>query len=561
MSELQPFKTGLAEFVTAVNARLRTVVGNASFHADQRRLLAETVERFERHADPTCYTQPLGLMYLGLRACGAEVAARAVQLGAFCMLYTCSLDLFDDVQDEDLAGKPHAEAGPAIATNSALALFFLALDELRSVIAGEADPAIRLKYLEVLNRVSLSAVGAQHADLLGAAGVSNAAEVLDRDRGKTSAIGLFLECAALLSGCSERVQDGFTAVGGDLAPMAQIVDDLRDIYGKSESPDLATDKLSYPVACLREQGTKEQFDRFVELRAQHPQSLPAIRELLYEAGVVEHCALTIDELRTLIHEQVAQMPNQGSAHRMLLSIVDSLARSLYEPESVASTARLWQPVGGFHDSVRSARDRFVERVVPAMAANPPRLEPWHLPHYLYEPSSDVIYYPDVDGLPEEVLPFHAELYGLDDPARVVDTLSAQAPAMIAHEMFHCLRHRAGRLTEDDWHEEYVANRLAVGYLERFEPAVLTAVQEQLQTLAGRHSLTAAGRAILERCAGRRPVTSGYGVGALETATVHAHMIIAFLERPGRFEADLDGLLGSRSTRRADVVDAVACDAA
>ena len=48
------------------------------------------------------HSQPLGLFYWVLRAWGTRPSEHAEWLGAFGVLCMCSLDLFDDVQDDDL---------------------------------------------------------------------------------------------------------------------------------------------------------------------------------------------------------------------------------------------------------------------------------------------------------------------------------------------------------------------------------------------------------------------------------------------------------------------------
>ena len=53
-----------------------------------------------------------------------------MELAVFCHFYLLSLDLLDDVQDDDLGGKPHAAVGSAMAVNDALTLLFLGLSAL-----------------------------------------------------------------------------------------------------------------------------------------------------------------------------------------------------------------------------------------------------------------------------------------------------------------------------------------------------------------------------------------------------------------------------------------------
>lgn len=517
---------GLSDFVCAVNERLRRMVEDSRFPPDQRLLLRETVARFERHSDPSSHAQPLGLTYLVLQAWGGRLDERAVHLGAFCMAYLCSGDLFDDVQDDDLAGKPHADAGSAIAVNSALALMFLAFDELRHVFQHEADAARQARYLEAFNRVSLIGVGCQHADLLGARAVTSPADVLERDSGKTSSVALFLECGALLAGCSAATIATYREAGAELAQMTQIVDDVRDVYGKSFSPDLATDKVSFPVACLLEDGSVEQIGRFRALQHQHPESLPEIRELLYEAGAIERCALELERLRRSIHRRIAATGNACAAHRALLSVVDTLSGSLYAVDPIAETASWWQPRGGFHDAVRDALQDFLRRMDPLGAPPAPRLEPWSWPHYLYDPERSTLYYPDVDGLPGDVLPFYAGVFGLEDPSAAAELLREQLPLTIAHEMFHRWRDRAGRLTSDHWHEEYVANRLAVGYASQYYPELLARIVGLARNVVARSDdeLGVRARAILERCSQEHPEARGYELDVESSAAVHFWML-------------------------------------
>lgn len=539
---------GLSDFVRAVNERLRGMVEDSRFPPDQRLLLRETVARFERHTDPNSHAQPLGLTYLVLQAWGGRLDQRAVHLGAFCMAYLCSGDLFDDVQDDDLAGKPHADTGSAIAVNSALALMFLAFDELRYVLQLEPDAALHARYLEAFNRVSLIGVGCQHADLLGARAVTSPADVLERDRGKTSSVALFLECGALLAGCSAATLTTYREVGGELAQMTQIVDDVRDVYGKSFSPDVATDKISFPVACLLEDGSLEQIGRFRALQRRHPESLSEIRELLYEVGAVERCALELERLRRSIHRRIASTGNACAAHRALLSVVDTLSGSLYAIDPIAETAPWWQPQGGFHDEVRAALQAFSSRMQPFGAPAAPRLEPWSWPHYLYDPERGTLYYPDVDGLPGDVLPFYAGVFGVEDPSIAAELLREQLPLTIAHEMFHRWRDRAGRLTSDHWHEEYVANSLAVGYASRYYPELLARIVGLARRVVARadSQLSVRARAILERCSHEHPEARGYELDVESSAAVHFWMLERLIA-VSDFASDLTRWLSPQGT--------------
>jgi geranylgeranyl pyrophosphate synthase len=483
------------------------------------------------------------LFHLVLEAGGGTERAKAVHLATFCLLYTSSLDLFDDMQDDDLAGKPHAAAGPAIAVNSAIALLFLALDELRLALALESRVGAHQRYLEIFNRISLVTVGAQHADLLGDQSPTSPAEVLDMHRGKTASIALFLECAALAANGASDVVDAYGAIGRELAGLIQIVDDVRDIYGKDESPDLSSGKRTYPLACFHELAGPAERRRLAELNAATSCDLEAIRELLHEVGAIDRCAADVDGLRRSIHRAVARLSRWTAHHRIVLDIVDAVAATLYEPEPIEETAFLYSPETPFDVAARRAFREFCSTIGQAIE-DLPRLAPWHLPYFMFDAERQVVFYPDVDGLPDEVLPFHEAL--MDESREVTRmTLLGLLPALLAHELTHALRERAQLLTEDHWHEEYVANRLATGFLGRRSSAESRQVKLVAERLVQRngHLLDEAALNIVERSAAHSDVPPGYGVSAEQAALVHWEMVRRLLDESPDLSNDVATYLG------------------
>jgi geranylgeranyl pyrophosphate synthase len=535
--------SGLRLFEEQVNARVLRAIRDPDADPSQRQLLDETVARLFAQAGHGSFSNPTGLLYLTRRAWAGEPDEQAVHVAAFGFLYIASLDLFDDVQDDDLAGKPHEHAGPAIATNSALALLFAALACLRDAEACETRSERRLRFLDLFVRVSRIAVAAQHQDLLGEAGASTPEQVLWMARGKTSSIAMVLECGALLASCDDAMVEVYRRVGESVTCLAQIVDDLRDIYGKSESPDLATGKMTYPLACFLERANDQQSLNFRELSQRLPVSLHEIRELFHATGAVEACATALERLRLEVHEEIAKTENTHAAHRLLLDVVDGLVSTVYEPERPRTTEHLWQPNGEFHDSVRGAQASFLENMRPYQVPDAPRLEPWHLPHFMYDPAREVIYYPDVDGLPEEILSFQARLLATDEK-EVRRVMHRQLPAVISHEMFHFWRHRAGRLTEDAWHEEYAANRLAVGYTRRFWPQLLEGTLELADRVLEQSPGALSPRALelLERSRQPSPTPRGYELDIEGVAVLHMLMLKQLAAEHPRLESDIPAFL-------------------
>jgi hypothetical protein len=330
--------------------------------------------------------------------------------------------------------------------------------------------------------------------------------------------------------------------------MVQIVDDLRDVFAKRESPDLASRKPTYVKACLFEIADAENLERFAALEGRLPESLAEIRQFLHDLGIVERCAETLEELRRAIHRIVACTGNHSAYHRLFLSLVDRLASSVYVPPEIEETKRRFEAAGGFHDAVREAVFAFIERMAPHGPPVAPVLAPWQHPHYLYEPSSGTIYYPDLEELADEVAPFQAELLGSNDLDEVTELLRGQLPAVLAHEMFHRWRHANGRLTSDSWHEEYAANRLAVGYVRRFSPETLARSLALAERVLGRFEDRLGNEVgkLLSECETPRAEGRDYGMDLLDAAIVHLEMVRRLARQPLDLEADVLALLNRKA---------------
>jgi hypothetical protein len=177
--------------------------------------------------------------------------------------------------------------------------------------------------------------------------------------------------------------------------------------------------------------------------------------------------------------------------------------------------------------VREERDAFLARMRRRGHGAPPApsLRPWHNAHWLYVPSRDTIFYPDVDGLAEEVLPFQAYLLGTGDLTEARAAVERQLPAVIAHEMFHAWREAAGRMTDDHWHEEWAANRLAVAYAREHAPETLAHTDALCRRVVTRFAdrLDDRAEAVLARCSAAGG-HAGYGMDLLGTAVVTLEMV-------------------------------------
>lgn len=518
----------LSAFLKAVERRVDETLDDPEFDPSQRELLKATVavHRPKFQKNPLC--DPLALFYLIGRAREASFDEQGRELATFCQLYLLSLDVFDDVQDEDLEGKPHGALGPAIAINVGIALMFLSLRALSRGMALETDPERQLSYLRLFNEVSVLAVSGQHRDLMGDSVVRTPADVLAMQQAKTSSLALVCECAAIFARCDQAERARYRRIGENLARFVQVVDDVRDVYGKKQSPDLSTGKMTYPLACFFEVAGETERARFETLRAELPGSLGAVRSLFYEAGVIRRVAASLETFRRNIARELVATGNFSASHRTLAFVIDGLASAVYRPPALRETEPLRHPQGSWHARVRSLAQEFTRRMADFGMPPAPPLVPWHLPQWMYDPDSGLVYYPDVEGQPEETLPFQAELLGTDDLAEARRAVEATAPALVAHELVHYWRHASGALGRDAWHEELVANAVALSYCAKFAPDALDASLRFARAALerGRTRLSAAGRAVLDRLfqGGPAPAVRGYGVDMVEMTTIHLVMI-------------------------------------
>jgi geranylgeranyl pyrophosphate synthase len=540
----------LSKYLAAVALRVDDAVRKAPFADSQRALLQRATRQILAPLCRSPYDNPLALMVLVARAHGRSLDEQAEHVGAFLVLYMCSADLVDDIEDGDLSGKAHEQAGTAIAVNDAFTLLVLALRSLRTAAELEPVQERRLAYFEAFERAGLVALAGQHGDLTSEGDEVSPAEVLRMHQAKTSSVSLVFECGALLAGVNDELRARYRQIGEHLGEMLQVIDDLGDIFGKSESPDLAARKATYPYACFLEVATATQIEEFRALRARLPGSLREIRRLLYDSGAVERSARALERLRRSVHAEVLGTQNYGSQQRMLLAIVDRLAQKVYEPEPIAETRDRFAPRGVFHDAVRDELAAFLQRMGPFEPPPAPSPEPWHLPQYMYEATRSVVYYPDLDDLADEVAPFQAELLGTSEE-EAVSLLREQLQAVLAHEMFHYWRDRAGRLTNDKWHEEYAANRLALGYVRRFCPEALERALALADRILPRFEAfrDATVQELLDDFVTPRPGGREYGMDPQKAAIVQLEMLRRLVRTKTDLDADVAMFLGSRSVLR------------
>jgi geranylgeranyl pyrophosphate synthase len=532
-----PLRLSLSQFIDQVREECLTALWSNRFCDDQKALLQATMEQLFNASAPSDWGQPLGLYYAIYRICGEQQDEVAQHLAQFAAFYIASADLFDDVQDEDLEGKPHERAGTAIATNSALTLLTLALDALGKASELESRMDRRLRYLRLFNRVSLIAVAAQHQDLLGCAGACTRSEVEHMHRGKTSSIALVSECAALAGGADVKTAEIFYQIGEELAAAVQVIDDVRDLVANEQSVDLKTGKWTYPLACFAETATAEERECVEGLLAGEPIDQDALTTLLEQSGAFDACASAVESHRSRIATLLDEAGASGPHRRLLGEIVDHLASTLYDPptqscasEDEASRGRASQC--GQSADIWSVARAFKNALQTYGFGPLPEMRLWHLPMYLYAPERAQIFISDLEGIPEEIIPFHREMLGLSAEETAL-WMARCAPFLLSHELVHAWRDQLGVLSEHAWHEEYIANRVALSYVQEFHPESARAVVHVSRLMLARQhdQATAPSRRSLLKQAARPGPVRDYNCTPQDAALLHAEMICEFSQDP------------------------------
>ena len=468
------------------------------FDTVQTSLLEETFNVYQEKSETNLFSTSLSIFYFTVKTWGKEFNEQAELLGSFCTLYILALDLFDDVQDDDLAGKTYEKIGAPIAINNAITLLFLSLEFLVKAIELESDSDKRMNYLKIFNEASLLAVKGQHKDLMGIDGAKTTQEVINMQKDKASSISLLAKCAAIFSDCDNETIERYQSVSEKMVLIFQIVDDIRDIYGKKISPDLLTNKITYPIACFLESASDKELSSFNDLKKSLPDSIKEIRKLIYSS--IKKSSETIEVLRMNIHEELSSLNIYSPSIRTLLHTIDSLANSIYKTPFLDVSKFIFQPGGEWHKYIKNLVNDFFDNMKSFNPPQKPLILPWHLPQWMYEPKRNIIFYSDIEGQPEEILPIQSKLMGISNLEDVKKVIVNQSPLIMSHELFHYWRKESGNLTQDYWYEEWVANNLAIAYVKTFLPDLSKeTILLSKQILSNKeNSLSSKGKEILER---------------------------------------------------------------
>lgn len=531
--------SALSQFIEASYSWVYASIETGQFHESQSELLRQRTAIWHNGAKKNPFSTPQLIFYAILKSRNYLPDARAEALMGTFMLYLLAADVWDDVQDQDLDNKPEIQAGDAIAINNGISFLFLALTLLRQNLEQETDAEKRLLYLEALNQSSLKAVRGQHLDLNLYQHAQTPEEVLKIQVEKSDTFPLIGRCAALLAGCNLAESEPYYQLIKAFVTIGQILDDIKDILVKPLSPDLKAGKNTYPIACFKQRATPQQRRLFQDLLKTLPDSLHSIRKLIYESGALQQCAETLEQSRLHMYQLVAHFPASPYL-RLILQMADFKAAFLYPPPLEAKNLALLQVTDPWSDIIQEHLHQLREHLKTYSPPLLPSLIPWHQPHFMYEPGRQIIFYPDLRGLSEEILPVLAGLLNAEDETQAQLWLQQQTPFLLGHEFFHYWRDVSQNLSQDKWFEELVANSLMVNYLAEYLPDQLPPTLSVAQHLLAPYPehIFATGQQILERLFVDNAIpkpSANYDVNQQETLVIHAAIIKQLAEKTRPFK--------------------------
>lgn len=329
---MQHLRDELSAFLDAVHDACAARVCQPALDAEMVAVLSAALAAHRARAVGLA-ARPAALLLLVARAEGHVVddALREAAVG-FTLEYL-ALTLIDDAADDELTGLA-ATLGPAVTVNAGLALYTLALDALHA--AGHHASAERRAALRAcMSEHSLRAATGQHRDLRRhqPATLDEAAAQI---AAKTALIAEIAEFAALLAGAAPARARAIGGATRHSCLMRQIVNDVRDLFGKRESGDLRDDRATLPILCFRSAADADAMRRYTTLRAELPASLPALRELLVGAGALTATARIMERARRSLHAEADALGLRGGPFDLYLDFADAMADQVYRRPAAAA---------------------------------------------------------------------------------------------------------------------------------------------------------------------------------------------------------------------------------
>jgi geranylgeranyl pyrophosphate synthase len=322
--------THLMSYLEAVDSFVDRTIQQTQLPPEQVELLLPR-KKTKQSGATRVLAHPLAPFYFAVRAHGVPLGVDAEAIGAGFLLFHHALCLIDDIQDDELTGS-YADMSGAVAVNSGLTLFFLALDTLWAA-ERQTPTASAWNLHSSLRFNALRLSRGQHRDLTGRGQLRTPATTLEIATEKSAICALLMEYAAIYAAVTpSRLSIGlepYRVIGDALAQIQQIIDDVAELFDLSESQDLRTGTWNVPLTIFLDTVPLEDRAQWATRLRETDQH--DVCRLLYDTKAMHRVAATIEAARICIHQTFAELPCGGPYLAMLLAWLDDLVAIIYTP--------------------------------------------------------------------------------------------------------------------------------------------------------------------------------------------------------------------------------------
>jgi len=244
---------------------------------------------------------------------------QALPLAASRQFFSAAADVFDDIEDADSTESLASKYGPAIATNTATTLLFLAEKALCRLSLRNVSEGLIVRILDIMNSFYTTACAGQHLDLYPGPAKAFSEDFYLKliDMKSASQIECACYSAALLAGANQKLIAKFASFGHNLGMADQIADDIQGI---TQGYDIKNRKLTLPIifAINQTRGEDhEQLDLYFTRKSDPKLDIARIKELLFDTGAIHYTTVKMEYYKQLALENLDEATTMGASTNRL----------------------------------------------------------------------------------------------------------------------------------------------------------------------------------------------------------------------------------------------------
>jgi geranylgeranyl diphosphate synthase, type I len=240
---------------------------------------------------------------------------KALPLAASRQIFSAAADVFDDIEDADSTISVAAKYGPAIATNTATTLLFLAERALSRLSLRNIKEELIIRITDAVNSFYITACTGQHLDLSPGSETATSEEFYLKLTDMKSASQVECSCyaGALLAGANPNLIAKLATFGHNLGMADQIANDLQGI---TRGVDIEKRKLTLPIIYAINQTEGQTFDDlnlFFIHKSDSKLSPAQVKKILFDTGAIHFTMVRMEYFKQLALENLNEATTSGAS--------------------------------------------------------------------------------------------------------------------------------------------------------------------------------------------------------------------------------------------------------